>query len=85
MNDTEQLYSLLTIFKILATTDELNPLSSSSFLETFWLKNNGPMQKALQHILQNFQKRIQVKDLLNITNMSNTTFYTTGITLIWKY
>ena len=75
MNDTEQLYSLLTIFKILATTNELNPLSSSSFLETFWLKNNGPMQKALQHILQNFQKRIQVKDLLNITNMSNTTFY----------
>ena len=33
------------------------------------------MQKALQYILQNFQKQIQIKDLLQVTNMSNTTFY----------
>jgi AraC-like DNA-binding protein len=75
MDDTDQLYSLLSIFRILLSASELSPLSSPSFLETFWLKDNGPMQKALQFILQNFQKQIQIKELLQITNMSNTTFY----------
>lgn len=75
MNDTDQLYTLFTIFRILSTTNELNPLSSPSFLETFRLKDNGPMQKALQFILQNFQKQITISDLLQVTNMSNTTFY----------
>jgi AraC-like DNA-binding protein len=33
------------------------------------------MQKALKYVLQNFQNPITVKDLLEITNMSNTSFY----------
>ncbi len=75
MNDTDQLYTLFSIFRILSATCELNPLSSPSFPESFWLKDNGQMQKALQFILQNFQKQVQIKDLLRVTNMSNTTFY----------
>jgi len=75
IRETEQLYTLFSIFQILSTTNELNPLSSPAFLETFWLKDNGTMQKALQYIIQNFQADIRVKDLLHLTNMSNTAFY----------
>lgn len=77
MNDTEQLYTLFSIFKLLSATDELNPLASPAFLETFRLNSNSPMQKALQFILQNFQKQMQISDLLQVTNMSYTTFYNT--------
>jgi len=75
MNDADQLYTLLSIFNVLSSTNELTPLSSRAFLETFWLKDNGPMQKALQYIMQNFKKQISVNDLLLVTNMSATTFY----------
>jgi len=75
MNDADQLYTLLSIFNVLSSTNELTPLSSCAFLETFWLKDNGPMQKALQYIMQNFKKQISVNDLLLVTNMSATTFY----------
>jgi AraC-like DNA-binding protein len=34
------------------------------------------MQKAIKHLLQNFQNPVHVKDLLEITCMSNTSFYT---------
>lgn len=75
MNDIGRLYSLFSIFKIFATTKEFNILSSPAFSEPFWLDESGPMQKALKYILQNFQKNIIIKDLLKITNMSNTSFY----------
>ena len=77
MSDTEQLYTLFSIFELLSTSDELHPLASSAFLETFRPNNESSMQKTLQFILQNFQKQIQVNDLLRITNMSYTTFYNT--------
>ena len=77
MSDTEQLYTLFSIFELLSVSDELHPLASSVFLETFRPNNDSPMQKALQFILQNFQNQIQINDLLQITNMSYTTFYNT--------
>ena len=75
MNDIDKFYSLFSIFKIFATTKEFNILSSPAFSEPFWLDETGPMQKALKYILQNFQKNIIIRDLLEITNMSNTAFY----------
>jgi AraC-like DNA-binding protein len=75
MNDIERFYSLFLIFKIFATTKEFNFLSSPGFSEPFWFDKSGPMQKALEYILQNFHKHIRIKDLLYITNMSNTSFY----------
>jgi hypothetical protein len=33
------------------------------------LKDSEPMRKALQFIMQNFQKQIQVKDLIEVTDM----------------
>ncbi|HZH72276.1 MAG TPA: AraC family transcriptional regulator [Mariniphaga sp.] len=77
MNDMEQLYSLFSIFKLLSNTDELTPLASPAFLETYRLNQNRPMQKAMQFIIQNFNKQIHISDLLHISNMSYTTFYNT--------
>jgi AraC-like DNA-binding protein len=50
-------------------------LSSPASVESFLQKENESMQKALQYIMQNFQKDIQIKDLLEVTNMSYATFY----------
>jgi len=75
MSDRDRLFSLLSLFKIFATTREFYVLSSHAFSEPFWQDETGPMQKALKYILLNFQNDIGVKDLLKITNMSNTSFY----------
>jgi AraC-like DNA-binding protein len=75
MDDSERFYSLISIFRIFSTTKEFYFLSSPAFTEPFWIDETGPMQKALKYVLQNFQKPVSVKDLLEITNMSNTSFY----------
>lgn len=75
MKDNERLYALFSIFKIFATTKDFKVLSSPAFSEPFWQDESGAMQRALKHILQNFQKHIRIRDLLEITNMSNTSFY----------
>jgi AraC-like DNA-binding protein len=75
MSDCERFYTLFEIFKIFSSTQEFHILSSPAFNEPFWIDESAPMQKALKFILQNFQKKISVKDLLEITNMSNTSFY----------
>ena len=75
MNDSDKFYALFSIFKIFAATREYNIISSPAFSEPFWIDEGGPMQKALKYILQNFQKNIIIRDLLEITNMSNTAFY----------
>jgi AraC-like DNA-binding protein len=75
MNYIERLYTLFQIFRIFSTSKEYNILSSPAFTEPFWIDESGPMQKALSFILQNFQQNIIIKDLLEITNMSNTSFY----------
>ena len=75
MNDSERFYALLSIFKVFASSKEFRVLSSPAFSEPFWQDESGSMQKALKHILQNFQKHVRINDLLEITNMSNTSFY----------
>jgi AraC-like DNA-binding protein len=75
MNDIERFYALFSIFKQFSTTREFNVLSSPAFSKPFWIDESGPMQKVLKYILQNFQKYIIIKDLLEITNMSYTSFY----------
>lgn len=75
MNDSERFYTIFSIFKIFASTKEFEILSSPAFSQPFWQDETGSMQKALKYILQNFQKQISIKDLLDITNMSNTSFY----------
>jgi AraC-like DNA-binding protein len=74
-NDQERLFCLFSIFEVFATTSEFHYLSSPASVESFNQKENESMQKALQYIMQNFQKDIQIKDLLEVTNMSYATFY----------
>ncbi len=74
MNSLERLYALLKIFKVFSTTSEYKLLASPGFTESFKNHEDGPLAKALQYILINFQKEIKIKDLLEITCMSNTTF-----------
>ncbi len=74
-DDAGQLFGLISIFEIFASTSEYYYLSSPASVESFMLKENESMQKALQYIMQNFQKDVQIKDLLEVTNMSYATFY----------
>ena len=73
--DTGRLFGLLSIFEVFASTSEFQYLSSPASVVSFMMKENESMQKALQYIMQNFQKDIQIKDLLEVTNMSYPTFY----------
>jgi AraC-like DNA-binding protein len=76
-NDISRLYALLDLFEIFSFTTEYSFLASPNVTDTFLLDKNDPIKYAMQYILQNFQKKIQVQDLLNITNMSYGSFYPT--------
>ena len=71
---SERLYILFRIFEALALTDEYILLSSPGFIDPYLETGLSPISKAREYILQNFQTYIRVNDLLEITNMSNTTF-----------
>jgi len=73
--DVGRLFGLLSIFSVFASTSEFSYLSSPASVDSFMLKENESMQKALQYIMQNFQKEIQIKDLLEVTNLSYASFY----------
>ncbi len=77
MDEIDKLYSLFSIFRIFASTKEYKILSSPAYSNPFWQEEHNPMQKALKFIMQNFQGKIYIKDLLQITSMSNSTFYAT--------
>ena len=74
LDGIDRLYSLFSIFRILSKTKEYTVLSSPGFMEPFHINGNLPMQKALEYILQNFQREITIKELLQVTSMSNTPF-----------
>lgn len=71
---TKQLYTLFSIFNILSKSKDYTLLSSPIFMEPFHAGVSTPMQKALQYILQNFQKETTIKGVLDYTKMSNTAF-----------
>jgi len=71
---TERFYSLISIFRILAKTNEYKLLSSPGFIEPLHSKGSDPMQKVLEYIIQHFQNRISMKEMISLTNMSNTAF-----------
>lgn len=76
LSDFDRLQALFSIFKIFAVTKDFTSLSSSSFLNKHYLNKNKSMPIAMKFILQNFQKQIMIKDLLNVTNMSTSSFCT---------
>lgn len=76
MDDHDRLYILFSIFKVLSQTDEYRLLSSPAFHEPYTTSENHSLKLVIQYIHQNFQKDIKVNELLEISNMSNTTFFT---------
>ncbi len=74
-NSSDRFFSLFNIFHALKESEDQNFLSSPTSMEPVQMMGHEPMRKALDFILQNYQKHIEIKDLLQITNMSNTAFY----------
>lgn len=74
LNNSDKLYTLFRIFKTLSQSDEFNLLASPGFNEPFRRRGDELLARAWEYILVNFQKDIKIKDLLEITHMSNTTF-----------
>lgn len=75
MNDAKRFYALLSIFEILESSTEINYLATPNSINNFSSKENEPMQLAMKYIFQNFQKNIQIEDLLEITHKSYPSFY----------
>ena len=74
MSISDKLFTLFKIFHILSKSGEYQLLASPGFAEPFKRNDHEPLTRAWQYILTNFQKDIKIKDLLEITHMSNTTF-----------
>jgi AraC-like DNA-binding protein len=74
LDGTERLHALFSIFKILGQTKEYNLLSSPGFMKPFHNPGDEPIRKALEYIVQHFQEDVTMKEMLSITNMSNSAF-----------
>ena len=74
LNGPDQLLLMMTLFNLMSKTRDYQLLSSTGFMEPYHKEGNEPIQKALDFILHNFHRNIAVKEMLDITNMSNTTF-----------
>jgi AraC-like DNA-binding protein len=74
LDGPDQFLLLMTLFNVMSKTKEYHLLSSAGFMEPYHMEGNEPIQKSLDFILYNFNRYITVKEMLDITNMSNTTF-----------
>lgn len=74
MESDEKLYALFNIFRILSKTHEYQLLTSPNFTSSFQAEKNVSMKKVIQYIMQHFHEKIHIKDVLEIANMSSTTF-----------
>lgn len=74
LGGADQLFVLMSLFRIFATTGEYSYLSSAGFMEPYHKAGNEPVQRVIDHILHNFHRDLRVPELLDIANMSNTTF-----------
>ncbi len=76
MDPDDRFYALFTIFGILSRTTEYQQLASPSFMVSFQADYGNAMKKVIEYIMQHFQEKISMKTLLDIANMSSTTFST---------
>jgi AraC-like DNA-binding protein len=74
LDGPERLYTLLSIFRVLDQTKEYKLLSSPGFMKPFQNRGDDPIQKALEYIIRHFHEEITMKEMLSITNMSNSAF-----------
>lgn len=74
MNAEQRFYTLLDIFKQLALADEFQLLASPHFSTNFQPQQSNSLINVVSFIMQNFQKKILLKDMLQLANMSSTSF-----------
>ncbi len=74
LNKEDRFYELFKLFKILANTFEYKLLSSPNFTSDFNADDSSSLKKVIAFIMQNFNKKISMKQMLEISNMSSTTF-----------
>ena len=77
LGETDKFYKLLAIFKILSATNQYSLLSSPAIVEPYRSDEMLPLKNAINYIMTNFQRPIRIEELLEIANMSNTTFFKT--------
>lgn len=77
LDETDKFYKLLTIFKVLSSTSDYSLLSSPAFVEPYKSAEMIPLKNAIKYLMTNFQSQIRIEELLEIANMSNTTFFKT--------
>jgi AraC-like DNA-binding protein len=71
---TDRFYNLLNIFNILSRSKEYQLLASPTFTTTFQADYGKSMKKVIAYIMQNFHEKITMKKMMEIANMSSTTF-----------
>lgn len=74
MDSESRLYALFRIFNILAKSKDYAALSSHGFISSFQTADDTPMKKVIQYIYQHFQKNISINNVLQVANMSSTSF-----------
>jgi len=75
MDDTDKLYALFGIFQLFGKTDQYEVLASPAYMQSLTVKGSESMRSALQYIMEHFQERIQIEDVLEITHKSYAAFY----------
>jgi len=71
---SDRLYILMEIFNTFSSLNEYSLLSSSGFDDPYRNEGSGSIGKSIEYIIQNFQKDIKIKDLLDLTQMSSSRF-----------
>jgi YesN/AraC family two-component response regulator len=74
MDAEQRLYTLMEIFFLLCTHDTYTVVSSPGFAISYQDGTNHGLKKVIDYIMEHFQKKIQLKELLDVANMSSTAF-----------
>lgn len=77
MKDTqglEKLIHLLTIFRVLAYSQEYNVLSNSFAPNKLHKIDESRMDKVFSYTLKNFKEKISIEDVATLCNLSSTSF-----------
>ncbi|MBO0936651.1 AraC family transcriptional regulator [Fibrella sp. HMF5335] len=74
MDAEDRFYTLFTIFRLLSKTKEYTLLASPNFTVSFQADGGNSIRKVIEYIMQHFHEKIQMKKMLELANMSSTTF-----------
>ncbi len=73
-NGLQRLSLLFSIFDILSTTREYEPLASHAFVQNTHLSQSDKFNKITEYIMRNFDSEIKLSEIAAVANMATTTF-----------